>query len=309
MKKISFFTLAAVSCMIMSAQSASAENFMEPATLDYPAGLYASFPPSSVSVTYANQPISLIDPQVNDWGDEYVTAFVKLGEGERLPVSASVLYSFGDPENPYDEDIWNLDIALYELDDLWSFEGNTVTVIIPEGIVKNSAGDINPQQQFVFELMPTYLEYSINPDSSSTLKDDYVVKIDFNHNPIEYLQSGIRAMTYEPVYRDISLELGKEVTISDDNELLIDLSGLDAGYYELVVPEGFVKITQDGEKYLSPDLWLEYTLEKSESGVSLVEVSNGSEAVYNLQGQKMQHSENLPAGVYIVGGRKVIVRK
>ena len=312
MKKTTFLSLAAVAgCFCMNALSANAQTFMEPATLDYPSGLYASFPPSSVSITYDNQPIKLIDPQTNDWGDEYVTAYVKLGEAEPIPVSASVLYSFGDPENPDDEDVWNLDIALYELDDLWAFDGKTVTVIVPEGIVCNYEGDLNPEQEFVFEMMPTYLDYTINPGSGSTLSEDYTVRIEFNHNPIEYLQSQISFRTYDPIYKDISLELGKEVSISENNELLIDLSGFASGEYELVIPEGFVTITEDGEKYLSPDLWLEYTIENDSSGIN--EIKNAdSFTVYDLQGRLLLDGAsrnaigNLPAGIYIVNGKKLV---
>lgn len=312
MKKTILLSMAALACCLnLYAQNESMPTFMAPATLDYPAGLYASFPPSSVSITYDNQPIKLIDPQTNDWGDEFVTAYVKLGDAEPMPVSASVLYSFGDPENPDDEDVWNLDIALYELDDLWAFEGNTVTVIVPAGIVCNYEEDINPAQKFVFEMMPTYTDYIIDPDSGSTLSEDYTVRIEFNHNPIEYLQSQIRIMTYEPVYTDITLELGKEVTISENNELLIDLSGFASGYYELVVPEGYVAITEDGEKYLSPDLWLEYTIENDLSGINEIKNSD-SFKVYDMQGRLLLDGAsrnaigNLPAGIYIVNGKKLV---
>lgn len=311
MKKTSLLSFAALAaCMCANAVSASAQTYMDPATLDYPAGLYSSFPPSSVSITYANQPIQLIDPQVNDYDEEYVTAYVILGEGEQQPVSASILYSFGDPENPDDPDVWMLDIALYELDDLWVFDGSTVKVIVPEGIVKNMEGSINPSQQFVFEILPTTTDYTVTPDSGSILNEDYVVRIGFGGNPIEYLQSNVRVMTYEPEYMDIALELGKEVSISDDNELVIDLSGLATGDYEMVIPEGFVFVTVDGEKTLSPDIWLEYTVENNggDSGVKVVEASSAN-AVFTIDGRKVKAGSltGLPAGIYISAGKKILV--
>lgn len=314
MKKTTIFSLAAIAgCLCLNAQSAEAQTYMEPATLDYPSGLYASFPPSSVSITYDNQQIKLIDPQTNDMDEEVVTAYVKLGESDPLPVSASILSSFGNPEDPNDPDLWLLDIALYELDDLWAFEGKTVTVMIPEGIVENKAGDINPAQEFVFEIMPTYTDYSVEPGSGSTLSEDYTVRIEFNHNPMEYLQSEISLRTYEPVYKDIILELGKEVSISDNNELLIDLSSFGSGDYELVIPEGFVAITEDGEKYLSPDIWLEYTIENNGQGSGITEIKNADYfTVYDMQGRRVLDGAsrnafgNLPEGIYIVNGKKVV---
>lgn len=301
MKKFTILTLMAA---IGVAASAQAQTYMEKATLDYPAGLFSSFPPASVSVTYNNQPLELIDPHYNDFDEECVTAYVQLGEGEQLPVSASILYSFGNPEDPEDEDIWNLDIALYELDDLWSFDGNMITVYIPEGIVKNAEGAVNPAQDFVFEIMPTYTDYLISPAPGEELDSDLTVTVSFGGNTIEYLQSEVRAMTYEPQYKDIALEFGKDVTINGDNELIINLSCLESGDYEIVVPEGYVFVIENGEKYLSPDIWLEYTVENNgNSGVTTVVDASQSESVYSLQGIRLKQRPE--KGIFIVNGKKV----
>lgn len=291
----------------------SAVNYMEEATLAYPAGLYASFAPSSVSVTWDDQPIELVNPQVDEYGDQFVTAYAQLGEGEKQAVNAYILYSFGDPENPDDNDIWNLDIALYDIDDLWSFDGSTVTVILPEGIVKNAEGAVNPAQDFVFHLVPTFSDYTVNPESGSTIDaENAIVKISFEGNPLEYLQSEVSLRTYEPTYKEILLEYGKEVTVTADNELAINLTSVEDGEYELVIPEGFLFVIVDGEKNLSPDIWLEYTI-SSDSGVDVLNADNHFE-VYSLQGIRLLNTDDasavrrLPAGIYIVNGKKVIIK-
>lgn len=300
------FLAAAAACLACG--SAQAQTYMPEATLDYPAGLYAAFAPSSVSITWDQQPIELVDPHTNDFDEECVTVYVQLGEGEQQPVDAGILYSFGDPENPDDGDVWCLDIALYNLDDLWDFDGNTVKVIIPENVVKNSEGAINPAQEFLFEIMPTFTEYSIDPESGSTLSDNMTVIIGFGGNPIEYLQSEVRAMTYEPEYRDITLKLGEEVKITENNEVEIDLSNLEAGFYELVVPEGFVAVTVDGARYLSPDIWLEYTLEGGDSGIDAI-ASDAAKAVYTIDGRRVSDLDKAASGIYVINGKKVIVKK
>lgn len=291
----------------------SAVNYMEEATLAYPAGLYASFAPSSVSVTWDDQPIELVNPQVDEYGDQFVTAYAQLGEGEKQAVNAYILYSFGDPENPDDNDIWNLDIALYDIDDLWSFDGSTVTVILPEGIVKNGEGAVNPAQDFVFHLVPTFSDYTVNPESGSTIDaENAIVKISFEGNPLEYLQSEVSLRTYEPTYKEILLEYGKEVTVTADNELAINLTSVEDGEYELVIPEGFLFVIVDGEKNLSPDIWLEYTI-SCDSGVDVLNADNHFE-VYSLQGIRLLNTgdasavRRLPAGIYIVNGKKVIIK-
>lgn len=312
MKKSTIIAMAALAASMTV--GTKAQTFMPEATLDYPSGLYASFPPGSVDITWDNRPLELVDPSVNDWGEEYVTVFARLGEGEAQPVGAGIMNSFGDPENPDDPDLWYLDIALYELDDLYSFEGNTLTVIIPENVVKDMDGAINPAQEFVFEIMPTFTEYTIDPESGSTLADDDLkVTVDFGGNSIEYLQSEVRAMTYEPVYTDIRLNLGKEVEITEDNKIVVDFSTLAAGEYELVIPEGFVMVTVDGEKCLSPDIWLEYTLEPADSGVEVIE-NTRQQGVYSINGYKVCDSENasqknLEKGIYVIDGKRVIISR
>lgn len=316
MRKSTIFSLAAVfGCLCGS--SANAQTYMEAATLDYPSGFYASFAPSSVSVTYDNQPIELVNPHLNDWGEECVDVFIKLGDEERQTVTAVVMSSFGNPEDPDDPDIWLLDVALYELEDLWSFEGDIITVEIPEGVVANQSGDINPAQELVFYLVPTLLDYTVTPESGETVGDsDLTVKISFGGNPIERLQAEVRAMTYEPAYRDIALEFGKEVTLSDDNEIVISLASLESGEYELVVPEGYVLVTENDQQYLSPDIWLEYTVENNgQSGIASVISSGEGVSVHTIQGHEVLRKADskditrLPAGIYIVNGKKILVRK
>lgn len=317
MKKFTAFSfMAFLGCMLAGGQNAGAQTYMEDATLSYPSGPYSSMAPSSVSITWDNQAIELIDPEVDDYGDSFVTTYVRLGEGEKLPVNAYILNSFGNPDDPDDEDVWELDLALYNIDDLWSFDGDEITVYIPQGIVSNNDGALNPEQEIVFHIMPTFTSYTYSPVSGETLDSDYVVKVSFEGNPIEYLQSEVSVMTYIPKYINIPLKFGESVTISEENELLIDLSSLEEGEYEMMVPEGLVLVSADGDKYLSPDIWLEYTLEKSEdSGIAnpmenqnTVNVStiNGINVIKNGNGASI---DQLPAGLYIINGNKILIRK
>lgn len=314
MKKSTMFSaLAGMACMFALSANGFAQNLMSEATLDYPWGQYSSFPPSSVSITWDNQPIEIVNPQTDEYGDQYAISYVRLGEGEFQEVKSYIMYSFGDPENPEDGDIWNLDIALYDLDDLWAFDGNTIQVLVSEGTVKNEKGELNPMQAFDFFIYPTCTEYTCTPETGATLNSgNFTVKVDFGGKSISYLQSEVRAMTYEPEYLDITLEKGKEVTISE-KEITIDLSELEAGYYELVIPEGFVIVAEGDDAYLSPDMWLEYTIEKDDTGVTAIKDLQVKSGVYSLggafMGSETDSCSRLPQGIYIVNGKKVMVRK
>lgn len=304
MKKSTLIALMAATAMTAAAQTPA--SFMDEATLSYPTGLFVSMVPSSVTVTWDNQPIFLIDPHQNDWEEDVVTAYVKLGDGEEQPVDAAILSSLGTPDDP--GDLWSLDLALYDLDDLWDFAGDEVTVILPEGIVRNNDGAVNPAQQFVFSIVPTYLDYTIDPASGSALKEDLTVKISFGGNKIEYLQGSVSAMTYEPSYKEEKLALGQGVTITEDNEIALDLSCLPTGYYEIVVPEGFVLVAGEDGKSISPDIWLEYDIENQggTDGVAAPAADNGEETLYNLQGIKVVKAG--AKGLYISNGKKVVIR-
>ena len=310
MKKSTLFCILGGMALSAGALNANAQTFMNPATLDYPSGIYVSMAPSSVTITWDNQPIELVNPHLNDWEEECVTGYVKLGDAEPQAVDAAILSSLGNPSDPDDEDVWGLDFALYNLDDIWDFTGSTITVIVPEGIVKNNAGDINTAQEFVFTILPTYTDYTLTPQSGATVEgDDLTVKVSFDGNPIEYMQSSVKLMTYEPKYQETALEFGKEVTVNDANELVIDLSGVASGDYELLIPEGFVFVTAGDGKYLCPDLWLEYTVDNKggETGIQTIDGETGETKAFTIQGLRVKNTD--AKGLLIVNGKKVIVRK
>lgn len=317
MKKFTVLSiLSSCALFLLGAGTSNAASYMENGTVDYPYSFYSSFAPSSVSVVWDGQVISLVDPQTDDFGDDYVEALVKLGEGEWQSVNAYLMTSFGNPEDPEDKDLYMLDVALYDLEDLWAFDGNTVSLLIPEGIVKNMDDEINPSQEFVFYILPTCTDYSITPDSGSTLSDDFTVTVSFEGKKIEYLSGTVRAMIYDPEYKDIALELDKEVTITDNNELVLNLSSLESGEYEVVIPEAYVFVFDGDEKYLSPDLWLEFTVENSgNSGVRITGITTAEGVVYDLNGRKAGmvseggNYDKLSEGIYIVNGKKVLIRK
>lgn len=292
---------------ITTAKAEDETIFMDPATLVFPTNLSVSEAPSIVDVSYGNQPIELIDPQTNDWDDEYVAAYVKLDDGEQQEISAGLLVSYGDPDNEEDEDLYNLEFALYELDDLFDFNGKTVTLIIPEGIVKNAEGAINPAQEIVFTLVETYTDWTLSPESGSTLTDDFVVKVSFGGNPIEYAEGEVTLYHYEPSYEQLSLEYGKEVSISEENDLLIDLSGLEDDFYEVVIPEGFVTVTEGEKNSINPSLWLEYTIERSEEdGIATTLGEEGPKTIHTIQGLRVKEATR---GIYVIDGKKVIITR
>ena len=307
MRKFTLLSLL-MGSILVPVTAMAADEFMEDATLEYPYSSNVSMPPGSVDISWNNQEIELIDPYVNDNDEEVVDVYVKLGDAEPQSVSAAILYSFGfDGE----DDFWYLEAALYELDDLYSFTGTQLTVIIPEGIVKNLKGQLNPAQEFVFNIVETYTDYTEEPASGSELVvPDAYVYITFEDATPEYVSDYISASVYEPAYKEVALYFGDEVTIKD-GAVQINLNSLSSGDYEVLVPEAMFKFEIDGKTYYSPDIWLDYTVDAKSSVATINRIEKADGKVYNLKGMRVGDSNNiegLKKGIYVIDGKKVIIK-
>ena len=313
MKKSTIITMAASLFVLgAAASSAQAQTYMPEATLVYPDGLYSSMVPFTVDITWDNQEISLINSKPNDWGDEYVNCKVTL-DGDTYDAPAYLVYSYGNPDDPEDEDIWQLEIALYEVDEVFSFAGNSVELTIPEGVVRNLKGNINPAQDFTFYITPTFTDYSLSMPSGSKLSgDDLLLTVSFDNKPIEYLQSNVTAYIYEPTYKSEDLEFGKDVQIKDGNLLVINMGALASGEYELLIPEGLLIVTDGDTKYICPDIWLEYEVDNSGTPSAVVNINaEGKDfEAYSLQGVRLKakSATELARGIYVVNGKKVVIK-
>lgn len=289
-----------------SLSEARAAGIMEPATLDSPSGIYVSAAPRNVDLTWNNTPISFVNSSIDEYGDEFASVEVLIGE-ETLSAKSYIMSSIGMPGDKFDTDLWYLEVALYEVEELKGFSGESFTISLPEGIVQNKNGEINPAQNIEFKIVGRYNEFSVTPEDGSKIpSSNPLVKMSFGGYPLEYLQSSVRALTYGRMFKDMLLENGTQVKI-EDTEILIDLTGLDNALCEVRVPEGFVLVDVDGVKYLSPEIWLEFTIVKqTESGIDGVAAEDDSE-FYTIEGMKIKGDcRDLPRGIYIKNGKKIL---
>jgi hypothetical protein len=83
------------------------------------------------------------------------------------------------------------------------------------------------------------------------------------------------------------------------------------GFYLFSIPANYMKATDaDGNVVTNDDVYAMFILERPESGIENIRVELlDSNSVYNLRGIKVGESlENLPAGIYIRRGKKIIVK-
>ena len=289
-------------------QAASAADTMNPATLEYPNGYYCSMVPGSIDLNWNAGPIELIDPKTDELGDPYVEVSLKINDDE--PVSANAYLMYLESFDEDQEDEWLLEVALYDVEDLWDVSEGEIIITLPEGIVKNGEGLLNPKQELTFYLVESFTDYTVTPDTGSTIAQaDAVIKVSFGDNSIEYLDGEVSAFTYEPSFQELNFAYGKEVSISENKELVVDLTSLQPGDFEIVIPEGLLIVKDGDQNYISPDIWLEYSITETD-GVKTVDVKKGNSPIFNLNGVKVGQTDGskVKPGIYIIDGKKVILK-
>jgi hypothetical protein len=83
------------------------------------------------------------------------------------------------------------------------------------------------------------------------------------------------------------------------------------GMYLFTIPEGYMTLTDaSGNVVKSDEVMAMFFLEKATDGVNSIKVEIVKDnAIYNLNGVKMNvEASKLPAGIYIVNGRKVVLK-
>lgn len=104
-----------------------------------------------------------------------------------------------------------------------------------------------------------------------------------------------------------------QVTIvdSDPYGIVIELASLDLeiGSYTLTIPAKFVEIASDDYDTFgyNPEITCSFTI--TSSGIVNISNNNSVKAIFNLQGQKMNDINSLSNGIYIINGKKVLIRK
>ena len=295
--------------------TAKAENFMPDATLKYPTSEVYFDIPGSVEIEWSDI-VMLVDPQLNDWDEEYANVSVSIDNGEAVEVPAYYIYSpeFKDDDGTvwFEEESY-LNIALYEMEQDYD-DAESIVISIPEGIVKNQSGEINPAQIITLTKSPYadlayFNDITWSPEDGTTItQNEAIVKISCGGNPISYLTGTIGYNNYDDWVFG-SLEFGEQVTINDQNELVINLTNEAPGEVEIMIPEAYLLIDVDGENQLSASLYLEYIIEKSEtSGVNGILHDNEPQMIYTLKGVKVVTNGKPAPGIYVINGKKVVIK-
>ena len=221
-----------------------------------------------------------------------------------------------------DEDSWNT--------------GTEMNVTFPEGIVKNEAGLLNPEQSISFTLYQIWdgeIVASVYPAADNTIQiywegEANWINTDYNDPAKLYLNNGSNQIAIEDCgWGDPDYGYYSANGYIDDNWdkgpcVLVNVGDV-PGSYTLLIPAGSFTIRDDN--------YLEFTNEKStinyqinaDGTITVGEISTNVEIldaegmyrVFNLQGVNVLNTRNeaelmnLSNGVYIINGTKVMIRK
>ena len=149
--------------------------------------------------------------------------------------------------------------------------------------------------------------------SGATVKYGTLVEVNWSNRVLTLLEDAEEVSAYNPTTGIIYLEYGEEVNLSDDKtKLVINLGNLPNNVFRINVPEACVEFDVDGVTYRNQASSLDNVQVDNTGGVDGIADDEGRIRVFNVNGVMILDTDNaaelsnLPKGLYIVNGKKVI---
>ena len=198
------------------------------------------------------------------------------------------------------------------------FTKGIFNIVVPQATVENENGEVNPEEiitLFVVNVLDTPATISPAETSVETLPEitvtfDNIMTINPN-DPME-----IR-LNQTIISTDEFMTPIQDEDTGDVNGYKFNVSKLteEKGTYEFVLPEGaFLLIGEDGSFNVNQEGFVEFSVTTSTGINEVVDALDGRYVVYNINGILVLDTDNaaelagLTPGLYIINGKKVIVR-
>lgn len=209
------------------------------------------------------------------------------------------------------------------------YYANSIAVIVPDGVLKNEEGLVNPQEKFNFSFYnyidsePTFAETETEGIYAIVWPEVSQIDISFG-SVLTMTNSGTEEDT-EITCKD-SYSYGQpdpgyfSIAYLNPDEysnpcLMVNLSEMPDGNYVLNIPKAVVKLQQKDNFYDSfINNTLSFPVKIGETNSVKIEKISNIYRVYNLQGIKVLETEDpaqlntLSTGLYIINGKKVLIR-
>lgn len=213
------------------------------------------------------------------------------------------------------EDIWEETmLQLYFGMSLFGKYGDLV-IEVKEGAVTSSTGAINKAFTLNYVLRQIDENATWTPESGASFEDNARATVEWTEGDlavntastkVPYVEGTLTATDEQVV---VTLEDCIEI---DGKTATFDFSELADGAYTLTVPESYFLI---GEDYINGEQYYDFTIISNSGITSLGMDENGLYIVYDLNGRSLMTTGNaadlktLGEGIFIINGKKVIVRK
>lgn len=243
-----------------------------------------------------------LDAFVLQWAGEALTAV----EGATLEATLSidgnevgkVPVTITEGEYTEENDCLSIDLTEYE------GQYGLYSVVIPQGIVENAEGHINPYQVVTAYILEANDDYVITPEPGEYENGEFnEIKVTYENCTIAVNQDAGAAK-----WANNSIPAS---TLYDS--LVISIAELPEGEFSLVIPATYLIINGN---QLNKEIVATYTIveEKGDTdGIAGINAdANGVYNVYNMNGVRIlstsnaQDVRNLAKGLYIINGKKVI---
>lgn len=174
---------------------------------------------------------------------------------------------------------------------------------VPQGLVKNAEGLLNAGQGVSCKVLEVNDQYTLSPADGAELTGDVIT--------VSYPNSTLLVNKSAPVITWANNRYMGNVTVAGDKfEIPIDLSVMEKGSYDLIIPATYFVINADS---LNPEITATYYVTTVGVTADFVE-DNGVYTVYNLNGVKVLETADkselnlLGKGFYVINGKKVLVK-
>ena len=187
-------------------------------------------------------------------------------------------------------------------------ESGLYTLTIPEGMVENADGAIN-RQQMVAVIYTAAAEGSVTPESGTefAVGENVVITIAFDGVVEQNYSPDAPVMVTNYADYDVQLNWAPNVVYIEGNAVVINLgSELEEGTYYLSLREGVVIV--DGAANAPIFDYMFIVAGAGTDSIESLDAENGIKEIYNLNGVKV-NGNNVGQGVYIINGKKVLIRK
>ena len=199
-------------------------------------------------------------------------------------------------------------------------------LVIEKGAMgwKNENETVNNPEQYVFNFKvessasesPAGLPFVLDPEDGAVVKELSEIYMTFDNEYYDiYLDPYTIYLMDEnwdnvPFKVEQSAESANTYIITITDEAGNPASVTTAGTYMLAFEPEAIMCEGDVDFYINYDmLMFTFTVDPNASGVETINANKAPEGVYNLMGVKVADTtENLPAGIYIVNGKKVVVK-